>query len=116
METEIYKQKLLRRQQELLEQTTRFEEEGRDARSADVEDPIDFVTSSEGKAANFRLSTVSYQQLAQVNDALQRIEEGTYGICIDCGRDIPQARLDAVPWTPYCAEDQAKHDKEGQLG
>ena len=114
MDKEGYRQRLLKREQELLEQTSKREEEGREVRSAEVEDPIDYVTSSEGKAANFHLSTSSYQQLAQVKDALQRIDEGTYGVCIDCGRKIPAPRLDAVPWTPYCAEDQEKHDKEAQ--
>jgi DnaK suppressor protein len=114
MNTEAYKQLLLQREQDLLEQTSRLDEEGRDARSAEVEDPIDYVVSTEGKAANFRLSTTAYQQLAQVKDALRRIEEGTYGFCLDCGKEIPAARLDAVPWTPYCAEDQEKHDQESQ--
>jgi len=114
METEVYKQRLLHREKDLLEQTSRLDEEGRDVRSAEVEDPIDSVISSEGKAASFHLSTTAYQQLAQVQDALQRIEEGTYGFCIDCGKQIPAARLDAVPWTPYCAEDQEKHERQAQ--
>jgi DnaK suppressor protein len=49
--------------------------------------------------------------LQQVRAALQRIEDGTFGYCIDCGKPIEPARLDAVPWTPYCREDQEKHDK-----
>jgi DnaK suppressor protein len=41
---------------------------------------------------------------AKVHEALARIEDGTYGICQRCGRAIPQARLDAVPYAPYCKE------------
>jgi RNA polymerase-binding transcription factor DksA len=37
-----------------------------------------------------------------VLDALQRIDEGTYGLCQQCGAPIPAARLDAIPFTPYC--------------
>jgi RNA polymerase-binding transcription factor DksA len=37
--------------------------------------------------------------LKQVRAALQRIQDGTYGVCIDCGRRIEPARLEAVPWT-----------------
>jgi DnaK suppressor protein len=40
--------------------------------------------------------------LALVEDALQRIESGTYGNCEDCGEAIPAERLDAIPFTPYC--------------
>lgn len=36
--------------------------------------------------------------LTEVQDALKRIEEGTYGICVDCGNPIPEKRLEAMPW------------------
>ena len=39
-----------------------------------------------------------------VNAALQRIEEGTYGQCAACGKEIPAERLDALPYTAYCIE------------
>ena len=47
-----------------------------------------------------------------VREALTRMDEGVYGKCVACGRDIGEARLNAVPWTPYCIEDQEKLDKE----
>ena len=37
-------------------------------------------------------------------DALQKIKEGTYGICEGCGEDIPEERLCAIPWTRFCAK------------
>ncbi|PZN11630.1 MAG: conjugal transfer protein TraR, partial [Bacillota bacterium] len=40
--------------------------------------------------------------LADVDGALARIEEGTYGYCQRCGRPIPRERLEALPATPYC--------------
>ena len=36
--------------------------------------------------------------------ALKRIEEGTYGICEGTGQPIPKARLEGIPWTPYCVQ------------
>ena len=36
--------------------------------------------------------------LTEVEDALKRIEDGTYGICVNCGRPIPEERLEAMPW------------------
>jgi RNA polymerase-binding protein DksA len=44
------------------------------------------------------------QVLEQIEAALERIEEGTYGVCIDTGKRIPKARLNAIPYTPYCVE------------
>jgi DnaK suppressor protein len=39
------------------------------------------------------------------------MHDGTYGKCIDCGRPIEPGRLEAVPWTPYCFDDQKKRDE-----
>ncbi len=112
MNTVTFKQRLLAKQQELLDNITRLDNDARESRSAEVEDPIDQVTSSELKASAFAVSTVEAKTLEEVRAALQRIEDGTYGRCIDCGRPIEPARLEAVPWTPYCLADQEKHDAE----
>jgi DnaK suppressor protein len=42
--------------------------------------------------------------LHEIDDALQRLEEGTYGICEGTGDPIPKARLKAQPWARYCVE------------
>jgi DnaK suppressor protein len=111
MDIQHSKQRLLAREQELIANIARFDNEARESRTAEVEDPIDQVISSENKAAIFQESTLAAETLKQVRDALQRVDEGAYGKCIDCGRSIEPARLEAVPWTPYCLADQEKHDK-----
>ena len=111
MDIEHFRKRLLAREQELTDYITRFEDEARESRTAEVEDPIDQVISSENKAAGFQESTLAAQTRKQVRDALRRIDEGTFGKCIDCGRPIEPARLEAIPWTPYCIADQEKHDK-----
>ncbi len=40
--------------------------------------------------------------LGLVEGAIERIEEGAYGICTECGSRIPKARLNAIPYAPYC--------------
>ena len=47
-------------------------------------------------------------QLREVEDALARIEDGTYGSCSACGKEIPKERLEAVPWTTLCIDDARK--------
>jgi DnaK suppressor protein len=49
---------------------------------------------------------------AKVHDALARIEAGTYGICELCGRAIPQARLEAIPYATHCKECAELLEKE----
>lgn len=47
--------------------------------------------------------------LAQVDEALGRIEAGVYGICEGCGKRIPVARLEALPYTKLCVDCAANH-------
>ncbi len=42
--------------------------------------------------------------LAKVDEAMGRIEEGSYGNCVECGKAIPVARLDALPYATLCVE------------
>jgi len=49
--------------------------------------------------------------LAQVKDALDRMDQGRYGECQDCGETIDAARLDAVPWTTHCLGCQDRAEK-----
>ncbi|MBR6461795.1 TraR/DksA C4-type zinc finger protein [bacterium] len=59
---------------------------------------------SDASGMELMLGLASNQQklLQQVNDALARIEDGTYGFCQICGKPIPQARLEAIPEAELC--------------
>jgi DnaK suppressor protein len=52
------------------------------------------------------------QQLALVDAALDRIDAGTFGLCLRCGRAIDPERLDALPWAPRCIDCQRIADRE----
>ena len=111
MDLARFKERLQAKEQELVDEVVRFENEARESRASEVEDPIDQVTSSENKATSFLESTLAANTLKLVRGALRRIEDGTYGKCVDCDRPIEPARLEAVPWTPYCRADQERHDR-----
>jgi DnaK suppressor protein len=51
-----------------------------------------------------RLMDTEGEVLQQVEAALERIDEGTYGLCSECGHKIPKLRLKAIPYTPYCVK------------
>jgi len=53
------------------------------------------------------------QQLAAVDAALARLDDGTYGTCVRCGRPIAPERLDALPWAAYCIDYQRIVAKRG---
>jgi DnaK suppressor protein len=66
---------------------------------------------------DFALSLLSSDQDAiyEIEEALKRIERGTYGVCELTGKQIPKARLEAIPWTRFTVEAQAQLEKEGAL-
>lgn len=41
-------------------------------------------------------------EIPLIKSALKRVADGSYGVCVRCGEDIAEARLDALPWTPFC--------------
>lgn len=49
--------------------------------------------------------------LAEIEAALGRIEDGTYGLCVDCGRPIDENRLDAVPYATLCIDDKRARER-----
>jgi RNA polymerase-binding transcription factor DksA len=66
---------------------------------------------------DFALSLLSSDQDAvyEIEEALKRIQKGTYGVCELTGRTIPKARLEAIPWTRFTVEAQAQLEREGAL-
>jgi RNA polymerase-binding protein DksA len=64
--------------------------------------PADDGTVAFEQAADLAMRENARRMLYQVERALFRIEEGTYGICRQCGAKIDPARLRAIPYTRYC--------------
>jgi RNA polymerase-binding transcription factor DksA len=66
---------------------------------------------------DFALSLLSADQDAiyEIEEALKRIEKETYGICELTGKQIPKARLQAIPWTRFTVEAQGQLEREGAL-
>jgi len=52
--------------------------------------------------------------LAEINDALVRMQEGTYGVCVETGKQIGKPRLDVTPWAKYTIE--VVREKERMTG
>lgn len=49
--------------------------------------------------------------LTEVQQALKRIDNGTYGICVVCGQAIPEKRLQAIPWAARCVKDEEQLER-----
>jgi DnaK suppressor protein len=66
---------------------------------------------------DFALSLLSSDQDAiyEIEEALKRIERNTYGVCELTGKNIPKARLEAIPWTRFTVEAQMQLERDGSL-
>jgi len=61
-------------------------------------------------------NTIDMKLLREISDALQRIEQGTYGVCLECEEPISVKRLEAVPWARYCVTCQEQIATRAALG
>lgn len=82
--------------------------QGRQAVAEDTLDIADQAVFSYQKEMLFSQGTEGHSQLTLVRLALERLQDGTYGECLHCGRSIGDKRLEALPWTPYCIDCQEK--------
>ena len=55
-----------------------------------------------------KLKQTDAKILQAIEAALQRIEDGTFGLCRDCGEEVAAARLNAIPWTRVCIDCKEK--------
>ena len=99
----------LRAQQALLERNMLTAvKEGRQSNADDLQDAADLAVQSYQKELMFLQGTQGHNQLTEVRSALDRLEDGTFGECQQCGNQIGEKRLEAVPWTAYCISCQEK--------
>jgi DnaK suppressor protein len=62
------------------------------------------------QAADLAVRQNAQRLLYEVERALQRIDDGVYGICRDCGERIDHARLEAIPYARYCMDCASRHE------
>ena len=71
----------------------------------------DTATATLGREIDYTLGENSEHVLSEINIALKRIEDGTYGTCASCGQEIAPARLEAYPWASLCIDDARKAER-----
>ena len=81
------------------------------AGSDSPQDPADAGTTLSEADRTEAILAAAQSQRRLVTDALVRIDRGVYGVCADCGSEIPEGRLDARPEAARCVGCQAKRDR-----
>lgn len=78
-------------------------------------DPADRATAESDRSFTLRLRDRERRLIKKIQEALQRIEDGAYGLCEDCGEDIGVPRLKARPVTTLCIKCKARQEEEENL-
>jgi len=71
----------------------------------------DTATVTYDRELGYTLEENSEHVLADIDAALKRIEDGTYGVCSNCATEIPEERLDARPWATLCIDCQRERER-----
>ncbi|MBX3412864.1 MAG: TraR/DksA family transcriptional regulator [Pirellulales bacterium] len=79
-------------------------------------DVIDAALDSAQDEINSQLAEVESRELASIENALERMRVGQYGVCEGCGGKIPVARLNALPYATMCIECQREAERFGGHG
>ena len=109
-----FKQLLFNWKLELIEQNNRivFNDHDDNSASADV---IDQATSYTGKTVEMKTVARNKKLINKIDNAVSKIEEGTYGYCEETGEEIGLKRLMAIPIASLTVEAQEKHEKQEKI-
>jgi DnaK suppressor protein len=101
-----YRDRLLARRESLFSQVTEAEMSSRERDLEATQDPADMAANAYTKELLISMSANDRKLLQLIDEALERVEKGEYGECVNCGEPVSEKRLDAVPWTRYCLKCQ----------
>jgi len=112
-EIEKFKQQLLKLRAELSKSVAEVTQEVKDAEKATgySQHQADQGTDDFVQNINLEVSNSEYETIKLIDKALQKIEEGTYGICEVSGEEIPKKRLEAIPYATMTVKAQELRDK-----
>ncbi len=110
MQVEYFRQKLLDWKKSLLAQSQDTLEELRQG-GLNQPDELDRASMETDKALDLRTKDRARKLISKINDALKRIEDGTYGYCEETGEPIGVERLEARPGATLSIEAQERHER-----
>ncbi|MBD65051.1 MAG: hypothetical protein CME62_07580 [Halobacteriovoraceae bacterium] len=81
-------------------------------KSDDLADEADLANNTINQQVTFSIREKEMVKLRRIDAALARIEEGTYGYCIESGEEIEEKRLETQPWAEFCIEVAEERERE----
>ena len=106
-----YREKLIQKKQEILVAYNKNKTYGKEADEEGSQDIADKASNSYTKEFLFSLSNTERDMLQLVDEALVRIDDRRFGVCVVCEDEVDRKRLEAVPWAKYCISCQQKQEQ-----
>ncbi|MCX7661084.1 MAG: TraR/DksA family transcriptional regulator [Candidatus Omnitrophica bacterium] len=114
-----FRKLILKRKEEILESIKRISEDNLKRSQKDATGDIsgytyhmaDVATDTYDRDFSLNLASAEQDELYELEEALRKIEEGTFGICEGCNSLIPKVRLRAVPYARFCIKCQERKDR-----
>ncbi len=100
---EKFREQLIQKREEIINEAGRTLSDMTD-QNENVPDPNDRATIESGRSFELRIRDRERKLLSKIEAALQRVEDGEYGICDECGEEIGLKRLEARPVTTLCID------------
>lgn len=110
-EREKFRSLLLQIRKDITREIQQDVHEGREGEAGDGRDTYDIASDERDREINLLLSDRERKKLAQVDDALARLDAGEYGECEECGGEIAQGRLEAMPFSRLCVTCQSEFEQ-----
>ncbi|HNS04748.1 MAG TPA: TraR/DksA family transcriptional regulator [Candidatus Saccharicenans sp.] len=110
-EREEFRKLLLERKNSIIRKLSQFYHESKEIETDTALDVADKAETSYTKEFLLGLTDSEREQLQLIDQALDRLEKGEYGLCQVCHREIGKKRLQIIPWTPYCIDCQEKIER-----
>jgi len=108
------REKLLESRRQTLREISNDLKEGREGAKDEGMDTYDLASEERDREISFILTDRERERLQGIQEALERIDDGSYGICESCESEISEGRLEALPFTRLCVNCQAEREKEAK--
>lgn len=109
---EHFKNKLLEARKQILNSGIMNDYQDLHIQSDDLADEADLASSTINQQVSFSIRDREMTKLRRIDAALNRIEEGVYGYCLESGEEIEEKRLETQPWAEFCLEVAEEKERE----
>jgi RNA polymerase-binding transcription factor len=110
----LVRERLLDTKAKLLSEMDSEQKAEREGSKDEGMDTYDLASEERDREINFILSDRERAKIKEIDDALDRLADNTYGICESCGLEITEERLDALPFTRLCRDCQQDQEREAK--